>query len=151
MNSKSRIGQSTYRPNVQDILQSPSKTTGSYRIILRSDNVHYELCDVGGGRAERKKWPFVSDHPKALIFQVDITGYCHSLAEDEDANCMQESCWLFKSICEGFSFADTHHVLLLFSKLDLLERTLATNRVDDFFPDFIGSQTDVEAVKLFFP
>ena len=63
---------------------------------------------------------------------------------------MQESCMVFESICQVPRFAYTHHVLLFFSKIDLLERTLATSRVDHFFPDFIGSQTDVEAVKLFF-
>lgn len=78
------------------------------------------VFDVGGERAERKKWIHEFELVNMIIFLVDIVGYNRRLFEDEDANDMVESQMLFESIansqwCAYISHTDSRLISRLIS------------------------------------
>lgn len=62
---------------------------------------------------------------------------------------MQEAFVLFDSICNSRWFLKTSKVLL-FTKVDSLQRKLETSAIRDYFPDFHGDTLSFEAAKAYF-
>jgi guanine nucleotide-binding protein subunit alpha len=65
---------------------------------------------VGGQRSERRKWIHCFQDVTAVFFVVPLSGYDCCLAEERDANQMQESILLFDSICNSRWFTRTSMV-----------------------------------------
>jgi GTPase SAR1 family protein len=124
-----------YIPTCEDILRTSVRTSGILGRLFRFRDVDYHILDVGGARAERKKWHRAMGHVATVIFTVDPTAYAKPLAEDETVNRMLEQFTLFESIANSRWFADSE-LLIIFTKMDLLEGWLHDHPVEQFFTDF---------------
>ena len=145
-----RILDPSYTPNEQDVLQSRVQTTGIIETTFTSDNVTYQLFDVGGQRSERRKWLHCFDDVEAVLFVAALSEYDKTLTEDGTTNRMEESLNLFQAICVN-KFFDSSSIVLFLNKLDLFtEKVNNTNRhLRLFFPQYTGSDHDVSAAKEF--
>lgn len=62
------------------------KTEGVHKSRFTVSPFDFEVYDVGGTRAGRKKWIHcIGEQPDHIIHVVDLNGYCQNLAEDLDA------------------------------------------------------------------
>ncbi|KAL9117504.1 MAG: hypothetical protein Q9187_005958 [Circinaria calcarea] len=135
-----------YLPTEQDILRSYVKTTGISRsTFLTEDGYLADVFDVGGARAERKKWVHLRENVDSILFCVDISAYDRVLHEDGMTNRMQEALAWFSIICNSSRFAKTD-IMLYFTKTDLLEPKLAITPIQSCFPGYSGDPTDPHAV-----
>ena len=140
----------SYLPNEQDVLRSRVQTTGIVETSFQSDNVIYQLFDVGGQRTERRKWLHCFDDVKAVLFVASLSGYDMTLTEDGTTNRMEESINLFQAICINKFFSNSSIILFL-NKLDLFtEKINNTNHhLRLYFPCYNGPDHDVSAAKEF--
>uniref|UniRef100_A0A8R1IC75 Uncharacterized protein n=2 Tax=Caenorhabditis japonica TaxID=281687 RepID=A0A8R1IC75_CAEJA len=116
----SRITEKGYLPTEEDILKSRVPTSGviQYKIMLK--NFNFRIFDVGGQRAQRRKWLHVFDDVHAVLFITSLSEYDQVLREDSTVNRMKESLNLFEKICNGRYFFNTAMILFL-NKIDLFE------------------------------
>ncbi|KAF9080440.1 hypothetical protein BGX23_002157 [Mortierella sp. AD031] len=148
-NSIDRIYEHGYLPDDSDILRCRVKSTGITETTFHIGNLTYRMFDVGGQRSERKKWIHCFEGVTAVLFMAAISGYDQCLVEDKDANQMQEAMMLFDQVCNSQWFTDTSIILFL-NKTDIFREKLHYSRVKDYFPDYEGPDTDVEAATEFF-
>jgi len=106
--------------------------------------IHYEVIDVGGQRAERKKWINCFDNVKAILFVVNLAGYNMVLFEDEKKNRMHECLELFRDTVNLEIFQNTP-IFLFFNKKDMFEEKLRKTNLNVCFPDYNGASTFEEA------
>jgi guanine nucleotide-binding protein subunit alpha len=152
-----RVTQDDYTPSFEDTLWNYAKTTGIHEILLQGQITRYipdsqeiKIVDIGGRRSERKKWIRAFDGVSTLFFFVDISGYDESLAEDQEANKMEESFLLFDSLCKSKSFANTP-ITIIFHFMDKLERKIAEGRYPSM--DYESDKEDlctVDGVRDYF-
>ena len=64
-----------YRETIQDNLGIWNRTTGITENILVLNEIAYRIYDVGGHKAERRKWIHCFENVEIIIFCVDISGY----------------------------------------------------------------------------
>jgi len=96
------------------------------------------LVDVGGQRSERRKWLNCFDNVKAIIYVVNLAGYCKVLFEDKSVNRMHESLNLFEATLQNPIFASTP-VFIFLNKKDLFETLITTKSIKDYcFPEYNG-------------
>ena len=76
------------------------------------------VVDVGGAKAERKKWHTCFDSVTAVIFVASLSCYDEVLWEDHDINAMTDQLELFDNICNSNELIDTSMILFL-NKRDL--------------------------------
>lgn len=138
-----------YRETIQNILGTWNRTTGITENILVLNEIAYRIYDVGGHKAERRKWIHCYENVEIIIFCVDISGYDSCVPEDEYVNNMQDALHLFDDIC-NLGQLDKTSVILLFTKIDLLQRKLASSPINSCFPDFDGDLTSLEEAKAYF-
>lgn len=132
-----RISQPDYNPSALDILYSHNRTTSITSTKLRFNNHDYDVFDVGGARNYRKTWIHCLQNLDVIIFTVDIASYDQVLYEDHTRNRMDEAFALFGSIVRSKFFIRVP-LILVFTKLDLLERKLACSPPEKYFPDYEG-------------
>lgn len=111
-------------PTDQDILRSWVKTTGVTETFFPVHGLTYILFDVGGTRAQRKKWIHVFEGIIVILHVVDISDYDQVLYEDKKVNRMLESLTLFDCICNSRCF-QMSSIALFFTKIVCLEDKLA--------------------------
>ena len=112
-------------------------------------NIAYNIYDVGGTRAERRKWIHCFEDTDVVIFLVDISAYDRCLYEDNEINMMRDALTLFDNICNDQRFLISNMVLF-FIKVHSLQRKLAISPIRKYFPDFKGDTLCFEAVKSYF-
>lgn len=131
-------------PIEQDILRSYVRTTGiSETTFLTESGYTARIFDVGGTRAQRKKWIHCFENVDAIFFCVDISAYDQMIFDV--TNEMQEALMLFDSICNSRWFTKTD-MILIFTKTDLLESKLAIAPIRNYFPEYSDDPTDPHAV-----
>ena len=69
-------------PDNQDILHARLRTTGVIETSFKMGHLNLHMMDVGGARAERKKWIHCFDGVQCLLFVVALSGYDQCLMED---------------------------------------------------------------------
>jgi len=112
-----RISDSNYIPDVQDILRFRAKTSGIHEIEFSIGKTHhFRVVDVGGQRAERRKWIHCFEDVTAILFFVALSEYDQKLAEDLSTNRMHESLILFRDISNSKWFRETAMILFLNKK-----------------------------------
>ncbi|ORY51670.1 guanine nucleotide binding protein, alpha subunit [Rhizoclosmatium globosum] len=131
-----RICVSTYTPTPQDILHCRTMTTNITETKMKSKN-------------ERKKWAPYFDDVSAIIFLAAISSYDQVCYEDNSTNRILEALNLFASICNHPLFKTTSMILFL-NKIDLFTEKIKTSPVSQFFPDYIGDDTDYGGTSTFF-
>jgi guanine nucleotide-binding protein G(i) subunit alpha len=80
-----RICTSTYVPDSTDIIHARIRTTGVHKhIIVLPDSSTCHVIDVGGERAERKKWIHVVNNSPTVLFFAPMGDYDQMRYEDEN-------------------------------------------------------------------
>ena len=92
-----RILSDSYTPLLQDLLRMRVRTTGVGRYQLRKLGRPFEVLDVGGMRAERRKWSPVMHSVDCAVFVAALSEWDCGLAEDDGGNRMAESLQLYKT------------------------------------------------------
>lgn len=70
-----RLLDKNYLPTLEDALRVSTHTIGCVQHSLRIDGITYEIVDVGGIRAERKKWIHVFPNTDIVLFLVALDKY----------------------------------------------------------------------------
>ncbi|CAL1261698.1 unnamed protein product [Larinioides sclopetarius] len=97
-----RLAAYNYRPSTEDILLTRIKTTGIAQYPMSFNDVNFRIFDVGGQRAERKKWSKCFDNDvSAIIFCTAISEYDQTLSEDDKTNRLVDSFNVFKALCKN--------------------------------------------------
>ena len=102
-----RITSPTYIPMEEDVLKARLRTTQVTVERYRIEGVQFEVCDVGGQRAERRKWINCFTDVNAVIFVAALSEYDQRLAEAKTINRMVEALNLFGSIANNVYFENT--------------------------------------------
>eukprot|EP00736_Rhodelphis_marinus_P011197 Rmarinus@m.30225 len=142
-----RIADENYIPSVDDVLRSRSKTTGINEIEFVYEGLHFRVIDVGGQRAERRKWIDQFEDVTAVIFFVAMSEYDQLLFEDDVTNRMMESLELFEEITRNKYFTNTSFILFL-NKLDIFMEKIKDVDLSTCFPDYTGGP-NYELAALF--
>jgi len=140
INKIKTVAAQDYIPNVDDILNSRSKTVGiiTQRMEVMNDNKKKQkflFVDVGGQRNERKKWMHAFEGVTAIMFIIALPEYDQHLEEDRNQNRMVESLKLFKEICDNKVFAQTA-IIIFYNKEDLFKEKIKTSDPAKCHKDF---------------
>jgi len=81
------------------------------------------MVDVGGQRAERRKWIHCFDGINAIIYLAALDEYNMTLQEDNTTNRLDESLRLFQEITTSQWFGDKVFILFL-NKSDLFKEKI---------------------------
>ena len=112
-----------FYPTHDDVIRTRIRTTGVIEKRYEINNVYFKFYDVGGQRAERKKWIHSFADVTAIIFVAALNHYDHVLFEDEEKNAMHESILLFDEIVNSKWFKKTEMILFL-NKKDLFAQQI---------------------------
>mmetsp|Transcript_19733 Transcript_19733/g.48263 ORF Transcript_19733/g.48263 Transcript_19733/m.48263 type:complete len:223 (+) Transcript_19733:557-1225(+) len=107
------VMQENYVPDEEDIVRCRIRTSG---IIEKSFDIkgnHFKIFDVGGQRAERRKWIHCFQNVTAVMFIASLSCYNQNLFEDQGSNRMTEAILLFEDISNSHWFAETAMILFL--------------------------------------
>jgi len=147
MDSIDRVLQEGFLPSSEDILRSRVKTVGAIEEKFEIDSLTFRIIDVGGQRAERRKWlPCFAD-VTSVLFIVGVSEYDQQLREDSQQNRMMESLTLFDHVCNSVYFKTTNFILF-FNKADLFQEKLEKVDLSVLFPTYEGGK-DIEKAKTF--
>ena len=84
-NHLDRICAPSYSPNSDDVFHARARTTGIHRYIFNvPEHGPCNVYDVGGERAERKKWINIFDQTATVVIFVPMDSYDQVLYEDEN-------------------------------------------------------------------
>lgn len=142
-----RIGDPGYVPNVQDVLQARSKTSGIQETRFSMDELDIHMIDIGGQRSERRKWIQTFDRVTSVIFCVALSEYNQTLREQPNQNRMAESLAVFESILNSKWFVRTSIILFL-NKVDLFREKLEKFPLQNYFPEYRGGSSANNAAKF---
>lgn len=139
-----------YIPTETDVLRCRSRTTGIHAQKLKpwgdNDPRLLQIIDVGGQRAERRKWKNVFDEVRLIIFVVSIPEFDQMCFEDPDTNRLEESLEMFTKTTNAVIFKDIP-ILLVFNKMDLLREKLKETYHNDFdFRNYQGEKRNEESI-----
>lgn len=106
------------------------------------------IVDVGGQKSERKKWAFVFEGVKAIIYCIDLASYDQKLREDGVTNRMIDSINVFKDICNN-KWLQKSDVILFLNKKDLFEKKIKKVPLSVCFPDCNGMISLLLVIMIF--
>ncbi|XP_077352692.1 guanine nucleotide-binding protein subunit alpha-14-like [Festucalex cinctus] len=148
-NDIDRITAPGYIPNLQDILRVRVPTTGIIEYHFKMKDVVFRMVDVGGQRAERRKWIHCMDNVVSIIFLAALNEYDSVMLENPTHNRLEESLALFETIVKYPWFSETSFILFL-NKKDLLEEKIQHSDVVTYFPQYRGPPRDAKRAREFF-
>ncbi|PAV71982.1 hypothetical protein WR25_16668 [Diploscapter pachys] len=135
-----RVNEPNYIPSEQDILHTRTATMGVIEVSFNMKGKHW--------RSQRKKWIFVFDDVKAMIYVASLSEYDQVLLEDNQTNRMIESIQLFKQVINNRYFTQTS-VILFLNKKDLFEEKIEHGRsLKLCFETYMGDNTYDDAVAF---
>ncbi|XP_075169565.1 guanine nucleotide-binding protein G(q) subunit alpha-like [Haematobia irritans] len=143
-----RIADPYYLPSECDILYMRVPTTGIVEYKFQIGHNTFRMIDVGGQRAERRKWIHCFDQAKVIIFLVAISEYDQNLEEDPNVRRLDESRNVFTTICNYEWFLNTS-IVVFFNKIDLLEEKIMYSDLSTYYPAYKGPRHDHEAARKF--
>jgi len=147
MENTLRFSSSDFSPTEEDILQAREVTSGIKETkVVSPDGRETIFIDVGGQRSERRKWLHVFDNCTAVVYVVDLNGYCQLLEEDNKTNRFRDSLDCLCKISENEALKNLPFLIFL-NKYDLFVERLKQDPVAQFFEDFHG--TDDDALEFF--
>lgn len=117
--------------------------------MLDFEGFKLKIIDTGGERSQRRTWIHEFDGTSVVIFTVDISAWDRVLLEDESTNRTQEDLLLFNLICNSRWLKDTH-MILVFTKMDVLKTKVLEKDITDYLTDFKGDKRSVEDVKAYY-
>ena len=131
-----------------DILRCRLRTSGIVSKEFNYKSTPFEIYDVGGQRAERRKWIYHFDNVDAIVFVAAISEYNQVMTEDRSKNRLQEAIDLFGQVVNSHLFAKTD-VILFLNKKDLFEEKIKTVDPAEWFPDYTGGCNFAKAEEYF--
>ncbi|KAM0786218.1 hypothetical protein ACM66B_007021 [Microbotryomycetes sp. NB124-2] len=137
-----------YMPTDQDIIRARVRTTGIQERAFTLGKQRLRLFDMGGQRAERRKWISVFDGCNVLLFLVAISEYDQMLYEDEHTTRMSEALMVFDQVVNSRWFQKSTLILFL-NKIDLFKAKLAKSSLRQAFPNYQGDDHDYAAASQF--
>eukprot|EP01084_Bolivina_argentea_P128093 226469_1 len=78
-----RVSSANYIPSIEDILLCRHRTTGVVDKLISIKGTQLRIFDVGGQRAERKKWIHCFEHVTGVIYVASLSGYDEAMYEEE--------------------------------------------------------------------
>eukprot|EP00041_Stephanoeca_diplocostata_P012961 m.220484 g.220484 ORF g.220484 m.220484 type:complete len:381 (+) comp19167_c0_seq1:444-1586(+) len=148
MDSLARIADPAYVPSDEDIVRARVPTVGVHEYSFMLDNIDFLFVDVGGQKAERRKWLSCFDDVTCLIYIVATSDFDQTATESESGgNRLREAHKLFSHIVRGKVLA-RKPVMLFLNKTDLLKQKLELGcKIQRHFPDFVGEEGNLESVQ----
>eukprot|EP01098_Paradermamoeba_levis_P006130 TRINITY_DN2545_c0_g1_i1.p1 TRINITY_DN2545_c0_g1~~TRINITY_DN2545_c0_g1_i1.p1 ORF type:complete len:346 (-),score=116.02 TRINITY_DN2545_c0_g1_i1:291-1328(-) len=131
-----RIAKVDYQPTQQDALHCRVRTTGVIETKFNMGKREVTLVDVGGQRAERRKWMNCFDSVTAVIFCLALSEYDLKLVEDNVTNRMHESLKIFEEVSNKW-FPQTTIIIFL-NKSDLFADKITRVPLTVCFNEFPG-------------
>nr|CAG4718785.1 unnamed protein product [Naegleria fowleri] len=139
-----RIAKPDYSPTVDDVLHCRVKTLGVHQVeIVMEGGIKFRLVDVGGQRAERRKWLELMSEVDAVIFMTSLAEYDQDCYEEKGCWRVKESLETFEKVVNNKLFQNVPFILML-NKSDLFERKLEKKSFKKYFPEFNGNEKDVK-------
>ena len=117
-----------WSPSTEDCVAVRVRTSGIVEEQFVIEGVTFNVFDVGGQRAERRKWIHSFDNVTAVIFVTAISEYDQVLFEDRNKNRLEEALELFEEICNSRWFL-TVSMMLFLNKKDLFEEKFMEKKV----------------------
>eukprot|EP00474_Spongospora_subterranea_P000350 CRZ00808.1 hypothetical protein [Spongospora subterranea] len=136
-----------YVPTSADYLHCTVRSSGITEANVEVAGKPIQFLDVGGRRAERKKWLPCFHNLGAIVFLASIGDFQESLEEDPTANRLLESLAVFEELvncrnCIGVP------VIVVFTKIDLLPQTMRKYSLTNLFPQFADDQNPSKAIAF---
>lgn len=152
MESLSRICAPGFNPTDTDILYAriPTKGVHEYMFHTQNPDVTFRMTDVGGQKAERRKWMECFNAVTSVIFVTALSDFDQMAAESEGGgNRLQESLKLFKQVMKG-KHLQKSTVILFLNKLDLFKEKLEQgSEIKRHFPEYKGVEGHPEQIQEF--
>lgn len=115
-------------PNVDDCVRARVRTTGIVKETVDIDGMKYSIIDVGGQRAERRKWIHSFEDSTAALFVTSLSEYDQNLFEDNSKNRLEEAFDLFRSCIES-QWLNKATFILFLNKKDLFDEKFMKRRI----------------------
>lgn len=146
-----RISSQSFIPNDDDVLKARVRTTQVTLERYTIEKTNFEVCDVGGQRAERRKWINCFTDVSAVIFVAALSEYDQKLAEAKTQNRMVEALNLFGSIVKNAYFEKTP-IMLFLNKKDIFEEKIKYSDIAKvaMWSDYGGPPNDFDYGVLYF-
>jgi len=129
-----RFAEDDYKPTQEDILRCKLKTTGISETKFSVNDVEFTMVDVGGQRAERKKWLHCFDGVNCVIYLAALDEYNMTLQEDNVTNRLEESLKLFGEVTSSQWF-DGKSFILFLNKSDIFKKKIQDYPLYEHFDD----------------
>ncbi|KAH9251378.1 hypothetical protein BASA81_010789 [Batrachochytrium salamandrivorans] len=113
------VGGEGFIPSVEDCVRCRVRTSGIIKQDFYISGTRFSLMDVGGQRAERRKWIHKFEDVSAIIFVCAASEYDLGMFEDPSKNRLEDSLELFGQVVTS-EFLKHKPVLLYLNKKDLL-------------------------------
>ena len=112
----------------------------------KSSSWLFKMIDVGGQRAERRKWLHVFTGIDVVIYVLSLSAYDQVLYEDHTTRCYDETLSLFGKTAAHKSFGATDFIVFL-NKTDIFEAKLKRVPFTEYLQGFPAQQAhDAEKV-----
>jgi len=143
----SEIGNEMYLPTDSDIIHSYIRTTGIHEIDFQYNAEHYRLIDIGQHN-DNKKWIYLFQDVRAIIFVISLEEYDMLLDDDESLTRLHKSIELFEYIVNLSYFKSPFTYFILFlNKRDLFAQKLFSIPFKKYFTDYEGKNTYEEITQ----
>jgi len=139
-----RLASPNYIPLPADVLRCRARSTGIDEAEFQFNGLTFKMIDVGGQRAERRKWIHCFDRVTAVLFCVGLSDYDQVLREDLKSNRMEESLALWTEIVNVVYFKKTAFILF-FNKNDLFIEKIKTVDLKICFENYTGGCNEESA------
>jgi len=115
-------------PSVDDCIRCRARTTGVVKEVIGVDGVTINIYDVGGQRAERKKWLHSFENVNTVVFVTSLSEYDQFLFEDHGKSRLEDSIELFKDALSS-KWLKNANVVLFLNKKDLFDEKFSKLRI----------------------
>jgi GTPase SAR1 family protein len=129
----------SYKPSFDDYVRIRDQTTGviisEFPVTHGNRSWLFKITDVGGQRAERKKWIRVFGGIDVVIYVMSLSAYDQVLYEDHQTRCWDETLTLFEQTASNKAFGGTDFIIFL-NKCDIFVEKIKTVPFTVYEPKF---------------
>lgn len=107
----------------------------------------FKITDVGGQRAERRKWLHVFAGVDVVIYVMSLSAYDQVLYEDHNTRCWDETLNLFEKTAANKSFKETDFIVFM-NKSDIFDEKILKVPFSTYVTDYPADKVNNgESVK----
>lgn len=129
-----------FTPSADDILRAKLKTTGVIETEFTFHGNQFALIDVGGQRAERRKWLQCFDAVQCVIYIGGLDEYYLKLREDNKTNRFSESLEAFEKVT-GSPYMRDKNIIVFLNKSDIFAQSMKKYPLSEYFRDITSEQS----------